>query len=111
MAAYDITAQLKHPETFDLSAHARKRMAQRNLCRRDIAFILIHGTRFHRAGAIFVHLRRKDIPATHRSLNAYSRLEGTTVVLSRDEPTIMTLWRNRQRGLRHIQQKYRNSSK
>jgi hypothetical protein len=90
-----------------LTDHARQRMAQRNLRRKDVAYIMGYGRTFHRAGAVFVHLRRKDIPVKDRYDPAITRLEGATIVLSDTESVIMTVWRNRDQGLRQIRRKRR----
>ncbi len=97
-------------ETLLKSNHARQRMAQRNLSNRDLDFILMVGRRFHRAGVVLIHLCRKDIPARFLRHNQFARLEGTTLVLGRDAPILITVWRNRRGGLRHIQHKFRNVS-
>ncbi len=90
--------------------HACQRMAQRNLSNQDLDFILMVGRRFHRAGVVLIHLCRKDIPARFLRHNQFARLEGTTLVLGRDAPILITVWRNRRGGLRHIQHKFRNVS-
>ncbi|NKQ34679.1 MAG: DUF4258 domain-containing protein [Chloroflexi bacterium] len=88
-----------------LTNHAVWRMAQRNVSEADICFVLEHGHKMYRAGAIFFFLRRCDFPkGTHRQ---YGRLEGTTVVISRETHQILTVYRNRKNGLRHIKQKPR----
>lgn len=89
--------------------HAIKRMAQRNVSENQVSFILKHGYAVHRAGAVLVSLRDKDIPKKLRADNQFARLAGTTVVLSREEPIILTVWRNRDKGLQHIRQKPRFS--
>jgi metal-dependent hydrolase (beta-lactamase superfamily II) len=94
-------------ETFEFSHHARQRMAQRNVSMDQISFILEHGHADHCAGAILVTLRRKDIPKTLWAKDEFARLEGVTVVLSREVPVVQTVWRNRQHGLRHIRHKPR----
>ena len=95
--------------TVTTTEHARRRMAQRNVSIEQVWFILEHGLEVHRAGAILVTLRRKDIPELFRSKDEFTRLDGATVVLSREAPTIMTIWRNRRHGLRHIRAKPRYS--
>lgn len=86
-----------------LTNHAVQRMAQRNVSEKDICFVLEHGKKMHWAGAIFFFLRRCDFPkGTHKR---HGRLEGTTVVISRDTYQILTVYRNRQSGLRRIKQK------
>ncbi|MCP5099013.1 MAG: DUF4258 domain-containing protein [Chloroflexi bacterium] len=95
--------------TIQFSHHARQRMAQRNVSTAQVSFILEHGQAVHCAGAILVTLRKKDIPNVLRAKNEFARIEGVTVVLSREEPIVKTVWRNRQHGLRHIRHKPRFS--
>ena len=88
-----------------LTNHARQRMAQRNLSCKDVAYIIDFGRIVHRSGAVFIHLGRKDIPADDRGNPIIARLEGATVVLSDTESVVLTVWRNREQGLRHIRRK------
>lgn len=91
---------------FYLTDHAEQRMAQRNLSWDDIHIVLMCGQRFHKAGAIFIYLRSRDIPDELQADNRFARLEGTTVVVSRDEMgQILTVYRNRQGGAGHIRRK------
>jgi hypothetical protein len=90
-----------------LTPHAFQRAAQRNLSLADIRFVLDYGTPLHRAGAVHVHLRRKDLPGEDRRDQRLQQLVGTTLVLNRDQTCILTLYRNRQDGLRHIKRKPR----
>jgi hypothetical protein len=85
------------------SDHAEKRMAQRNVSFEDIDFVLEFGRKLHKAGAVFIFLRKCDIPRKERQV--YERLEGTMVVLSRETNTIITVYRNRQKGLRRARRK------
>lgn len=94
--------------SFIFTEHARRRMAQRNVSKQQISFILSHGEETHCAGARFVHLRRKDIPKPLRKVSKFARLEGVTVVLSNESQTIMTVWRNHRQGLRRIRQARRS---
>ncbi len=86
-----------------LTHHAEQRMAQRNISLGDVYFVLEFGQKLHRAGAVFFHLGKCDIPSTQRRQS--ERLEGTVVVLSRDMPVILTVYRNRQGGLGRIKRK------
>lgn len=88
-----------------LTEHARRRMAQRNLSCKDIVYAMGHGRVINRAGAVFVHLGRSDIPDEDRAEPSITRLEGVTLVLSAVEPIVLTVWRNREQGLRHIRRK------
>ena len=83
--------------------HAWQRMAQRNVSFKDVQFVLEHGKKLHRAGAVFFHLGKCNIPKEQR--RRVDRLEGTVVVLSRDLPVILTVYRNRQDGLGRIKRK------
>ena len=89
--------------------HALKRMAQRNVSTTEISFILAHGTEINCAGARLVHLKCKDIPKSVCHDDQFARLQGSTVVLSKESPVVMTVWRNRQKGLRHISHKPRHT--
>ena len=95
--------------TFVTTDHAEQRMAQRNLSLNDVLFVLKHGKCFHRAGAMFFYLRGKDIPKRKQKDKKISKLEGATVILSRDAPAILTVYRNRDNGLRHIKRKAKYS--
>ena len=88
-----------------LTIHATKRAAQRNLSKSDLEYILHHGTKCHKAGACFYFLAGKDIPPEDRKENGIARLEGTIVVLSPGEKTIVTVYRNRSHGLKSIRHK------
>lgn len=88
-----------------LSTHARRRMAQRNVKIEHVQFVLDYGTPYHVAGTLHVYLRRKDIPQHRRHDPALMRLEGLAVVLCREASTVLTVWRNRQNGNKHIKHK------
>jgi hypothetical protein len=92
-------------ERLILTDHVRLRMAQRNVSSGEISYIISHGQEVHRAGAILFILRQRDIPKEERHKAVISRLEGTTVVLSREEPVVLTVWRNRRLGTSHIRRK------
>ena len=88
-----------------LTDHARLRMAQRNVSATELSYIIRHGQEVHRAGAIMITLRQRDIPQEQRHSAIIARLEGTTIVLSREEPLVLTDWRNRRSGSKHIRRK------
>lgn len=88
-----------------ITPHAQQRMAQRNVMPEHIQFVLDHGIRYHAAGSLHVYLRRKDIPQQYRKQSPLMRLEGTNVVLCRHGATVLTVWRNRQKGNKHIKRK------
>lgn len=93
-----------------MSDHAQLRVAQRSLPSQAIEYIVEHGQSFHRAGVLFYFLRSRDVPVYDRCNENITRLVGTAVVLSKDRQTVITIWRNSQRGLKHIKRKPRYST-
>lgn len=85
--------------------HAHQRIAQRNLSAKAVQYVITHGKRMRRAGAVFYYLRKCDLATDDHKNDALVRLVGTAVVLSPDERTVLTVWRNRRNGLNHIQRK------
>ena len=93
-----------------VSAHANRRLAQRNLTSEDVQYVYAHGRLHHNGKATFVHLGLRDIPAEDRRDDRLRRLEGTVLVL--DPATgchLTTAYRNRQRGSRDIRRKLKRS--
>jgi hypothetical protein len=82
------------------SYHAQLRAAQRGLSTEDIVYILQYGQCYRAADAIFYLLLSKGIPEHER--HKMSRLIGTAVIVSKDHSTIISCWRNRQKGTRNI---------
>ena len=93
-----------------MSAHASRRLAQRNLTTEDVHYVYAHGRLHHNGKATFVHLGLRDIPAEDRRDDRIRRLEGTVLVL---DPTtgrhLTTAYRNRQRGSRDIRRKLKRA--
>jgi len=97
---------MRESRAVQISHHAGRRLAQRNLSHEDVGYVFAHGRIYHTGKALFVHLGRRDIPADHRRLDKLRRLEGTVLVL--DPATgqhLTTAYRNRQRGSRDIKRK------
>jgi hypothetical protein len=88
-----------------MTEHALRRAAQRNLSPSDITYIMQHGSRYHRAGACFYHLGAKDIPHDDQREDELTRLEGAVVVLDADQEWVLTVYRNRDDGLKEIRKK------
>jgi hypothetical protein len=95
---------------FSFTEHSRMRSAQRNLSVGEIECVLIYGQPFHRAGAEFYYLRRRDIIEGELASDLY-RLDGTAILLAKDGQTIITTWRNRRSGLKHIRRKRERSAR
>lgn len=77
-------------EKLNLSMHARQRMAQRNLAKDDITFVLQFGRLEYRTGAEFYFLAKKDVPSN--LLKKYQRLIGTTLLFTNGQ--LVTVYRN-----------------
>lgn len=90
-------------EEFTLSKHAQNRAGQRGLRQADIYYVLRYGKQYRAANAVIYYLRRIDIP--EEELKAQVRLEGTAIITASQEPNVITVWRNRQNGLRNIRRK------
>jgi hypothetical protein len=93
-----------------VSAHASRRLAQRNLKSADIHYVYAHGRLHHTGKATFIHLGLRDIPEEDRRDDRIRRLEGTVLVL--DPATgchLTTAYRNRQRGSRDIRRKLKRA--
>ena len=93
-----------------VSAHASRRLAQRNLSDADVQYVYAHGRLHHTGKATFVYLGLRDIPIDDRRDNRWRRLEGTVLVL--DPSTgchLTTAYRNRQRGSRDIRRKLKRA--
>ena len=89
-----------------ISAHAGRRLAQRNLSPADVRYVCAHGRLHHAGKALFVHLGLRDIPADHRRQDHLRRLEGTILVLDPDSGQhLTTAYRNRCHGSRDIKRK------
>ena len=91
----------------NFSKHALVRMSQNAIAQEEIHYVITHGQRFHRAGAVFFYLRKRDIPDWDRLDDRWMRLAGTAVILTKDRRLVITMWRSRNRGLRHIKRKTR----
>jgi hypothetical protein len=88
--------------SYDLSTHARTRLAQRGLSEADLRYVLRYG-RLHYAGsAVIYFLGKADIPTQDR--RQCSRLEGVAAITSY-EGTVITIWRNRKHGMKNIRHK------
>lgn len=120
--AYQQTAGKSKSVDFDLSAHnsvvlqvapflcptahAKLRMAQRNLSNEEVSYVLLYGQSWHKAGATITYLREKDMPFADQAEQKLQRLIGAIVVTTTDsDRVILTAYRNRRSGLRNIKHK------
>ena len=88
-----------------MTIHATKRAAQRNLSGADFDHALRHGTKCHKSGACFYFLTGRDILPENRKEVRIARLEDTILILDPDRDAIVTIYRNRENGLKAIQHK------
>ena len=93
-----------------LNWHARQRSAQRNVSAAEVQYVIDHGQRFHKAGALIYFLRRCDVPEDDLNDDERTRLMGTAVILTKDGRRVITIWRNRRDGLKHIKHKPKYST-
>jgi hypothetical protein len=97
---------MRESRVANVSSHADRRLAQRNLSFADVRYVFTHGRVHHAGKAMFVHLGLRDIPADDRRDDHFRRLEGTVLVL--DPATgqhLTTAYRNRRKGSRDIKRK------
>lgn len=92
------------------SEHALTRIAQRGLSDVAVRYVVQHGQRYHRAGAIHCFLRKCDIPAADQGRDEYARLEGTLVLLNIKGNTVITVYRNR-KAMRQVRCKKKTNFK
>lgn len=89
-------------DSYEFTPHALMRMAQRGLSVEDVRYVLRYGTLMYAGAAVVFFLGRMDIPKPDR--RQYERLDGVAVVTSY-EGWVITVWRNRKNGSRHIRAK------
>jgi len=89
------------------TVHSAYRTAQRGLSDDEIEYVLQYGSHHHRAGALIYFLRRQDVPESDRRCDWAMNLVGTALVVSSDGLTLLTAWRNREKGLKQIRKKSR----
>ena len=78
----------------NFSNHALVRMSQNAIAQDEIHYVITYGQRFHRAGAVFFYLQKRDIPDWDRLDDRWVRLAGTAVILTKDRRLVITVWRN-----------------
>ncbi len=84
------------------TSHARLRCKQRGLRPQDVEYVLLYGAVREAPDGWRVYLRYRDIPYEERK--QYARLDGVTVILSRDMQQIITVYRS----ARKTHRPYRN---
>lgn len=89
-------------DSYEVSNHARIRMAQRGLSEADLRYVLRFGRLHYAADAVIYFLCGADIPSADRS--KMGRLEGAAAITSFDG-TVITVWRNRAYGMKVIRRK------
>ena len=60
--------------TFNLSQHAVRRMAQRNISHSDLEYVLEHGERVYKTAVAIYILRKMDIPQSDCKKSEITRL-------------------------------------
>lgn len=86
-----------------ISAHANKRLGQRNLSVADVEMVIRHGASMYRAGVMIYFLGRRQLqPLNDRSSD---HLEGTTVLRCSTCGFVITAYRNRRNGWKYNRRK------
>lgn len=93
-----------------ISNHAQQRLAQRNISMRDIEFALKYGKKLYRSGVFFVFLGRHDIPFECQNDDRFSKLEGITLLISKDSGCLITAYKNKH-ALKQIKRKQKYKQK
>lgn len=104
MAGLPLIARKESPIYTQLpfTGHMLQRMAERNFTTEQIAYVLRHGKKTHRAGGVWFVLRRRDIPPGDLRNDQIARMVGVIVLVL---PTgVHTAYRTRA-PLRHIGRK------
>jgi hypothetical protein len=78
----------------ELTLHARKRGRQRNLSEQELKYVIRYGRKLWRTGICFHFLAAKDIPAADRRSQWANRLVGTSVLVSQETRSVITVYRN-----------------
>ena len=97
-----ISQQDKGDQTMEYSYHATVRAKQRSISNDTIEYVLYFGSVFHKAGALIYFLRDSDIPACDRANPTIAKMAGTAVVLAPKDRSVITVWKDRENGLRNI---------
>lgn len=101
-----VTTFIKEEQTmYRKSNHMEVRANQRGLSLDAVDYILDHAKGIHQGGVIFYYLRKRDIPDFDQKYQQIYNLAGTALVVSKDRSTIITIWKNKTRGLKHIRTK------
>jgi len=110
--ATDVTPPQKYlaavpvEKMISLTHHAKQRLAQRNLSDTEIGWVLLYGQTWHKAGAVIIYLRLKDLPPALQADQRWQQLVGVTVVLpAQQERVVLTAYRNHSTGLHAIKRK------
>ncbi|NWJ47285.1 MAG: DUF4258 domain-containing protein [Chloroflexi bacterium] len=90
-----------------LTYHATRRMRQRNFNQQEIYYILNHGRIERKTGICFYFLGERDIPREDRNLDWVQKLIGVTVLLSANQQSIITIYKN-PKALRTIKKKLKH---
>ncbi|NTW03410.1 MAG: DUF4258 domain-containing protein [Oscillochloris sp.] len=79
-------------------------MAQRNLTTDDVAFVLEHGYKEYRAGVVAYVLGWRQLARLEDTRNV-DRLEGSVILRNPQTGEVVTVYRNRCRGLKDHRRK------
>lgn len=89
---------------YTFTEHARLRMAQRGLSEDDLAFVIDFGQVFNTPDAT-IYFMDSVLDFLDDPSRKAERLKGTAVLVAKDSPICITVWRNRKTGRRNIHHK------
>jgi hypothetical protein len=89
----------------DITDHAELRLSQRGIQENDLSLLLEYGTTVHNGGALFVFMRKRDIPRDVDSTKE-TKLEGLTAILDAHTLELISMYKNKN-ALRQIKRKYK----
>lgn len=91
-----------------ITEHAELRLHQRGIQEADLSLLFEYGTQVYNGGALFIFMRKRDIPMDLATVKQ-KKLEGLTAILDADTLDLISVYKNK-RGLREIQRKVKYDS-
>jgi hypothetical protein len=91
--------------------HSDYRCNCRNLSNADLDYICRYGTILRSGGALKYILLKRDIPTQDRGKQRPAQLEGTVVIINEETGTIITAYRNRDKGYKQESKKQKYNQK
>jgi hypothetical protein len=91
-----------------ITDHAELRLHQRGIQEDELSLLMAYGTQVYNGGALFIFMRKCDIPGDIPSIRQ-KKLEGLTAVLDAHSFDLISVYKNR-KALRQIKRKYKSDN-